>query len=246
MFLVQCILVAILAGILRLDGRAFGQNLTEVPLISGVLVGIIFGDPAKGLVMGASIQLVFLGILGIGAATPPDALVGGIMGTVFAITTGMETEAVIALAMPMGLLGQMLGILTRVINTNLNGVVDKAAARGDTKAIDRALWLGVSFFFILTAVPVFLGAYYGADVVNKTLEILPKVIVDGLSRSSSLLPALGMALLMNLLFDKETAPYFFLGFVLYAFLGLGTLPVSFLAVIIAYVSYMSRKVAKSK
>ena len=69
----------------------------------------------------------------------------------------MDAEAVIALAMPISLLGQALGILCRVINTRFNLVIDEAAAAGDTKKIDRALWSGAWIFFVLTAVPVFIG-----------------------------------------------------------------------------------------
>ena len=241
MFLIQCILVAILAGLLRWDGRVFGQPLTESPLCVGVLVGIILGDPQTGLVMGASLQLVFLGIVGIGGATPPDSMVGAVMGTFYAIQTGMNTEAVITLAMPISILGQSLGILCRVINGRFNLVIDKASAEGNTKKIDRALWSGAWIFFILTAVPVFAGCYWGADAVEAVVNALPTVIVDGLSRSSSLLPALGMALLMNFLFDKHFAPYLFLGFVLNAFLGMSTLGCTFIGVIIAAIVYYTSK-----
>lgn len=237
MYLVQCILVAILAGLARWDGRVFGQTLAESPLCVGVLTGMIFGDPYTGLVMGASLQLVFLGIVGIGGATPPDSTIGAIMGVVFACTTGMDQEAVLALAMPISILGQFLGILCRVINNYFNTVIDKAAAKGDTKTIDRSLWGGAWIFFVLTAVPVFIGAYWGADLVNSIVNALPAVITDGLSRSSSLLPALGMALLMNFLFDRNYAPYLFLGFVLNAFLGMSTLGCTFIGGIIALILY---------
>lgn len=241
MELVQCLLVAILAGFLRWDGRVFGQCLTETPLVVGLLVGLVLGDPYTGLVMGGSLQLVFLGVVGIGGATPPDGTVGAIMGTYYAITTGMDTEAVVALAMPISILGQSLGILCRVINARFNHVIDAAAAEGDTKKIDRALWSGAAIFFIMTAVPVFIGCYWGADLVTAIVNALPTVLVDGLSRSGSLLPALGMALLMNFLFDKNYAPYLFLGFVLNAFLGLSTLGCTFLGAIIAYVLYLNTK-----
>jgi len=237
MYLVQCLMVAVLAGLLRWDGRVFGQSLAETPLVAGLLVGLVLGDPHTGLIMGASLQLVFLGIVGIGGATPPDSCVGAIMGTFYAITTGMDAEAVIALAMPISLLGQALGILCRVINTRFNLVIDEAAAAGDTKKIDRALWSGAWIFFVLTAVPVFIGCYWGAGVVEAILNALPAVITNGLSRSSSLLPALGMALLMNFLFDKNYAPYLFLGFVLNAFMGLSTLGCTFIGTIIALVIY---------
>ena len=38
-----------------------------------------------GIVMGASLELVMMGIVGIGAATPPDVVAGGILSTAFAI-----------------------------------------------------------------------------------------------------------------------------------------------------------------
>jgi mannose/fructose/N-acetylgalactosamine-specific phosphotransferase system component IIC len=122
-------------------------------------------------------------------------------------------------------------------NTRFNLVIDEAAAAGDTKKIDRALWSGAWIFFVLTAVPVFIGCYWGAGVVEAILNALPTVVTSGLSRSSSLLPALGMALLMNFLFDKNYAPYLFLGFVLNAFMGLSTLGCTFIGTIIALVIY---------
>lgn len=243
MFLIQCILIALLAGLLRWDGRVFGQTLAETPLCVGVLVGLILGDPVAGLIMGASLQLIFLGIVGIGGATPPDSTVGAVMGTFFAIQSGLNAEAVIALAMPMAILGQALGILCRMINVRYNIVIDKAAREGNTKKIDHALWSGAWIFFALTALPVFLGCYFGAGVVQTIVDFIPKIVLDGLSRSASLLPALGMALLMNFMFDKKTAAFLFLGFVLNAFLKMSLLGITFLGLIIAVVMYQNRKEA---
>ncbi|MBE6013700.1 MAG: PTS sugar transporter subunit IIC [Lachnospiraceae bacterium] len=245
MFLVQCILVSILAGLLRWDGRIFGQNLLHEPVVAGVLVGLIFGDPQSGLIMGATLQLVFLGIVGIGASTPPDALIGGVIGVVLSIKSGLGVEQVMALAMPMAILGQALGILSRVINAQFNHMAERYARAGDTKGCDRTMWYGAWVFFVLTAVPVFLGCYFGSDLVQSIIEYIPQFILDGLTRSSSLLPALGMALLMSFLFDKSTAPYLFLGFLLSAFMGLSTLGITILAVIIVYVQYLNKKSANA-
>jgi mannose/fructose/N-acetylgalactosamine-specific phosphotransferase system component IIC len=54
-----------------------------------------------------------------------------------------------------------------------------------------------------------------------------------------------MALLMSFLFDKSTAPYLFLGFLLSAFMGLSTLGITILAVIIVYVQYLNKKSANA-
>ena len=54
-----------------------------------------------------------------------------------------------------------------------------------------------------------------------------------------------MALLMNYLYEKDTAPYLFLGFVLNAFLKVNTLGITFIGAIIAFVLYNNRKGAKA-
>ena len=241
MFLVQCILVALLSGVLRWDGRVFGQCLTDSPLCVGVLVGLIMGDPAKGLVTGASLQLVFMGIVAIGGSTPPDSMVGSVVATVFALHSGLETEEVIALAMPIAILGQSLGILCRVINARFNAVIDKAALEGNTKKIDKSLWGGAWIFFALTAIPVFIGCYFGAPLVQKVVDWLPDIIVNGLARSSSLLPALGMALLMQFMCEKKTVAYLLLGFVLSAYLKVSTLGITIIGICFALILYYFKK-----
>ncbi len=245
MFLIRCIVVALLAGLLRWDGRIGGQNLLEEPLVVGVLVGLVFGDPVTGLIMGATLQLVFMGIVGIGASTPPDGLIGGIMGTVFAIESGLGVEAVVALAMPMGILGQSLGILARVVNAQFNHTVEKYAKVGDIRGINRTLWAGAWMFFIFTAVPVFLGSYFGVDLINAILNFIPQFVLDGLSRASRLLPALGLAILMRFLYDKQSAPYLVLGFLLSAYLKMPLLSITILGSVVAYLIYLNRKESRA-
>jgi mannose/fructose/N-acetylgalactosamine-specific phosphotransferase system component IIC len=52
-----------------------------------------------------------------------------------------------------------------------------------------------------------------------------------------MLPALGIALLMNYIIDGESMPYMFLGFVLAAYLGLNSLGVAAIGLIIAVIYY---------
>ena len=62
--------------------------------------------------------------------------------------------------------------------------------------------------------------------------------------ASGMLPALGIAILMQLIFDKTNAAYLFVGFVLTALLGMSTVGVAIVGATIAYVVYqqaMQRK-----
>lgn len=63
--------------------------------------------------------------------------------------------------------------------------------------------------------------------------MVPQFIMDGLSVASGVLPALGFAMLANMLLNKKVAPFFIIGFVLAAYLGMPVLGIAILGVMIA-------------
>ena len=62
---------------------------------------------------------------------------------------------------------------------------------------------------------------------------------DGLSVAAGILPALGFALLMQLTYNKELAPYLFIGFVFVAFLGMSNVGVAIVGAILAVLVFNS-------
>ena len=81
-------------------GDALGYSQYDRPIFTGLLVGWALGDVKQGLLIGASLELVYMGTLTIGGAFPPDIYTGGILGTAFAITTGAGIEGAVALSLP--------------------------------------------------------------------------------------------------------------------------------------------------
>ncbi len=65
--------------------------------------------------------------------------------------------------------------------------------------------------------------------------MIPPWVQSGLKVAGNMLPALGFALLMNLMLNKKVAPYFFLGFMLAAYLKLLMIAIGGLGVIIALI-----------
>lgn len=242
MHIIQCILVALVHVLGIIDGRIFGQNLMNTPIVEAALVGLIMGDLQTGLIMGATLQLIFMGFVGIGATSLPNSSAGTILAVFFAISSNLDAESAIALSMPIALLFQPCGIIPRIINNMFNPRCDAAAAAGNEKAIEKYFWAGVFMFFIIYFVPMFLATYFGQGPVEAILNFIPPVVLSGLNKASTMLPALGIALLMNYIIDRESMPYMFLGFILAAYLGLDSLGVAALGLIIAVIYYgASRK-----
>ena len=211
MSVIQAVLLGILGGIGIWDSRVMGMCMLDRPLFLGPAVGLIMGDFQTGIVVGASLELVMMGIVGIGSATIPDTVSGSILATAFAIGSGLDVSAAVALSLPIATLGQLVGVLVRTANGYFAHQADKAAERGDYKGIDRALWGGAGLFFLAYFLLVFCGALLGSAVIGSFVEKLPQSVISGFSVASGMLPALGIAILMQLLFDKKNVAFFFVG-----------------------------------
>ena len=55
------------------------------PMVMGTLVGLVLGDLQTGVMVGATLELVWLGAMAIGASNPPDMISGSIIGTAYVI-----------------------------------------------------------------------------------------------------------------------------------------------------------------
>lgn len=236
---VQALALGVLAGFAIWDGRVFGQMMLERPIVLGPLVGLILGDLHTGIIMGSSIELVMMGVVAIGAAVPADTVSGSILATAFAIMSGLDVDTAVALALPIATLGQMVGILDRTLNLGFARLADKGAENGDPSTVAKALWGGAGLFWISHFTVVFLGVLLGSSVIGSFVDAMPSFILHGFTVASGMLPALGIAILMTLIFDKTNAGFLFVGFVLSALLGMSTTGVAVVGGIIAYVIYQT-------
>ena len=74
--LVQAILIGLIAAFGKLDYQ-LGTLYAFRPIVLCPLVGIVLGDLQSGLAIGASLELLFMGSISIGAYVPPDECIGG-------------------------------------------------------------------------------------------------------------------------------------------------------------------------
>src|SRR3569833_3870794 len=85
-----------------------GTTLLSRPLVLGPLVGLVLGDLNQGIIIGATLELIFMGYIKVGAAIPPDIITGGVLGTAFAILSHKGPAIALALAVPISILSEMV------------------------------------------------------------------------------------------------------------------------------------------
>lgn len=233
----QGFLVALFATLIYLESRIGGQHMLDRPIIIGPVVGLIMGDMTMGLIIGGQLELVWMGLVGIGTSTPPDVVVGSALATALAIKTGASYETTLALAIPIALLAQLVAISVNILNTTFAHKADSYAEKENYRGVELSNWMGTGLYFISKFSMIFLGFVFGADIINAIVSAIPEVINLGLRQSGNLLPALGIAMLIQLTFDKKFGAFLFLGFALVAYMNIGTIGAAVFGLVSAYIYY---------
>jgi fructoselysine/glucoselysine PTS system EIIC component len=234
--LIQSILIALVTMLIVFEWF-LGTNLLSRPIIAGVLIGLVMGDLKTGIIMGATLELAFIGAFTIGAARPPDTVSGGILGTAFAISTGQGADIALALAFPIAALFLIMdNLLTIFILPMFARRADKYAEEGDLKGIARMHILGG---IIIKSLPrgilVGVAFYLGSPVMESLLNHIPNFVQTGITVATGILPALGFGLLLQMILKKEFVVFLLLGFALYSYLHVPVLGISIFAGILAYI-----------
>ena len=79
------LLTWLLGGIAALDATPVAQTLLSQPLVTSSLIGWIWGDWALALQVGVVLQILAASTLPVGARTPEDYALGGVVGAGLAV-----------------------------------------------------------------------------------------------------------------------------------------------------------------
>ena len=241
MSILQAVLIGYVAALTQLEGGWLGECKLREPVITGFLVGLILGDVEKGLVIGATLQMMWMGATGIGPTAQLDIGTGGTIGAAVAITTGTGAESAIVFALPVAVIMQFLNTL---LLTGFSGFMQVAERKIDElnfRSIIMIHYLCGFLTFLLYFSLTFIVMYFGNNAIDSIVNGLPDWANNGLSAVASILPAMGFALLLNIILEKDLIPFLILGFVIAAYTDLTMIAVAAIALAIAWIIYLLRR-----
>ncbi len=232
--MLQAFLVALAVFLCVGGAELIGFTMLNRPIVIGPLVGLFLGDLQTGVLIGASLEAVFMGVVNIGGASAAEPGIATAVGTAFAIMLGKGSEVALTLALPIGILGLQIKTVIYIFIVGMFAkTFDRLAAEGKEHQIvllHYGLW-GVQW--LLYSMFAFLAIMFGSNAVSKLLDAIPDVVMNGLTVCGGLLPAVGMAMLMKMLWDKKICVAYFFGFVMSAYLNLPLIALAVLGVVIA-------------
>lgn len=232
----QALVIGIIAVFGMADSRLLGRTNFERPLILSTLVGLALGDLGKGLLVGATLELMAMGLVNIGAAAPPDMTLGSVIASAFAILSHTNAQTALTIALPIAILGQLIGIVLRMVLSSLSHAAEHAIGQGKFRsALNYHIFWGSLLYALMYFIPTFVAIYFGTGIVSDIVKQIPTWLTDGLNLASKILPAFGFALLMSTMLSKKTVIYLLLGFFITAYGGLSVTGVAIFAVILALI-----------
>ena len=173
--IIQAILVFVVAFIMGIDQFSFLESLYQ-PIVTCPIIGAILGNFELGIVVGGAYQLIQIGSMPIGGAQPPNAILGGIMATIFAVSLNMEATAdgvgaALGLAIPFAVFGQYAVTLTFTFMSGMMAKADKYAEEANVKGIRNLNFLEMGVLGCLFGILAVAGLYGGSAVGEAAEEV---------------------------------------------------------------------------
>lgn len=227
-----------------LDPHVIAWQALTRPIVLGPFVGLVLGDFKTGIILGASLEAIFMGISSIGAQIPSDPGTATVVVVSAVIKSGLDTEAALALAVPIGTIAVSIKNLFNPVWAATAPHFEKLAAEGKINRIILDSYLVSTGQALSRAIPMFLAVAFGVEGLTNLLNSLPAWVMTGISATGGLMRGVGFAILVSLIWSNNLGIFFFVGYVLAKFLGLGTLPIAILGGAIALTMFFRDKEMK--
>lgn len=232
-------------------GTTVGNYTLNRPLIASVFVGLILGDVKGCIQIAIPMQIIYIALVTPGGTVAADlravSYIGIPLAWALAKSQGLDLGGAEASSLA-GALGAMVGTVGTVqfYGTAMMNLVWQHIgwARLDKKDFSIIGKVEVLFplisHLLISFIPVMLIVFYGASAVDQFKEALPmdSWYMKSLFTLGSLLPAVGIAILLKSVVNKATDLIFFLfGFTLAGSMGLTLIAATAVGAVFALINY---------
>ncbi|WLD74736.1 PTS mannose/fructose/sorbose transporter subunit IIC [Leptotrichia sp. HMT-225] len=185
------------------------------PIIACSLIGVATGHIKECVMLGGVLQLMALGWANVGAAVAPDAALASVASAIiFAKNNFKDQGTVIGTAVALATAGLVLTMVVRTLSVVIVHQADREAEKGNFKGVELWHMIALACQGLRIAIPALLLLFVPSDVIQGALSSLPQWFTEGMAIGGGFVVAVGYAMVINLMANKEVWPFFFLGFAL--------------------------------
>ena len=215
--ILSIILILIVAFLAGMEG-ILDQFQFHQPIIACSLVGVATGHIKECVMLGGALQLMALGWANVGAAVAPDAALASVASAIIFVKAGKFDAAgqtvAIGTAIALATAGLVLTMVVRTLSVVIVHQADREAEKGNFKGVELWHMIALVCQGLRIAIPALLLLFVPSDVIQGALSSLPQWFTEGMAIGGGFVVAVGYAMVINLMANKEVWPFFFLGFAL--------------------------------
>ena len=213
--ILSIILILIVAFLAGMEG-ILDQFQFHQPIIACSLVGLATGHMKECIMLGGALQLMALGWANVGAAVAPDAALASVASAIIFVKAGKFDAAgqnvAIGTAIALATAGLVLTMVVRTLSVVIVHQADREAEKGNFKGVEFWHMVALVCQGLRIAIPALLLLFIPSHIIQHALNSLPKWFTDGMTIGGGFVVAVGYAMVINLMANKEVWPFFFLGF----------------------------------
>ena len=235
--IIQVILVIIVAFFAGMEGILDEWQFHQ-PIVACTLIGMVTGNLEAGIILGGTLQLMAMGWANIGAAVAPDAALASVASAIILVKGGQGVDGVstaIAVAIPLAVAGLFLTMIARTLAVAFVHGMDAAAKEADFKKIELLQIGAICMQGLRIAIPAAAMCFVPAESVANALNAMPAWLADGMSIGGGMVVAVGYAMVINMMANKEVWPFLFLGFAIAAISQLTLIALGIIGVSLAFI-----------
>ena len=212
--ILSIILILIVAFLAGMEG-ILDQFQFHQPIIACSLVGVATGHIKECVMLGGALQLMALGWANVGAAVAPDAALASVASAIiFAKNNFKDQGTVIGTAVALATAGLVLTMVVRTLSVVIVHQADREAEKGNFKGVELWHMIALACQGLRIVIPALLLVFLDPSIIQGALGALPEWFTMGMSIGGGFVVAVGYAMVINLMANKEVWPFFFLGFAL--------------------------------
>ena len=235
-------------------GTTVGNYTLNRPLIASLFVGLILND-VKGVIQVAiPMQVIYIALVTPGGTVAADLRAVSYIGIPLAYATiksqglDFDSEAAKGIAGAMGAFVGTVGTVqfygTAMANLIWQHIGWAELDKGNFKILTSVeTWMPVISHIVISLIPVMLIDRFGSQAVYTFREALPmdSWYMKALFTVGSLLPAVGMGILLNSVVTRPTdLIYFVFGFALAKSMGLTLIAATAVGGVFAFINYQMK------
>lgn len=246
--IIQALLISIWIALVMSRSLLGGATTTLrfTPMMTGCIVGLVFGKIAEAMMITAAIQLIYMGVFSPGGQMPSEPAIAAAIAVPVALLGGMKAEAAIAVAVPVGLLGSYLYQFRFFINTFvMQKFTDQYAKEANGKMLTVSIILiPILVSFIIFVPFMFVSLYYGAPLIADIVASSSgSIVFHILEVIGGGLAAIGIAVTIYVIGKKNYIAFFLLSYfiaVILKSLNVTMITYAIIGSIIAFIFVLSK------